>query len=163
MKLLEFADAHTLQEALSMLRAAGHKDLRWYAPLPLEQGDGTEPHLAPHALSIAGACSGFVFGLGAWLMQYVSAVLDYPIDVGARPSDSAIAFVPAAWALAVLGAALGIIAAFLCVARLPRFHQPLFDTPDFARVSVDRYFLAVDDSVDTRDTNALAVHTVPHA
>ena len=60
------------------------------------------------------------------------------------PPNSWIAFVPATLETALLGAAIGIVVAFLCAARLPRFHHPLFDIEDFAHVSDHRYFLLVD-------------------
>ena len=44
----------------------------------------------------------------------------------------------------VLGAVLAVLGGMLVLNRLPRLHHPIFDAPHFERVTVDRFFLAIE-------------------
>ena len=73
--------------------------------------------------------------LGAYLLQWYSATLDYPIVVGGRPLHSWPMFVPVTFEMTVLGGALAAVAALFIGSRLPRLHHPLFAAPDFELAS----------------------------
>jgi hypothetical protein len=92
------------------------------------------------AVTLAG---GLVGGAGAYFLQWYTAVIDYPINVGGRPLHSWPSFIPATFELAVLGAALAAFFGFLFLCRLPRLNHPLFDLPDFDLASRNRFFLCV--------------------
>jgi Protein of unknown function (DUF3341) len=92
------------------------------------------------AITLAG---GILGGVGAYFLQWYSAVVDYPINVGGRPLHSWPSFVPATFELAVLGAALAAFCGFLALCRLPRLNHPMFDLPDFDLASQSRFFLCV--------------------
>jgi hypothetical protein len=61
-------------------------------------------------------------GLGglclAVCFQTYTTVLDWPLNVGGKPDNSALAFVPVAFELTVLSAGLATVAAFFLRARL---------------------------------------------
>ncbi len=141
--LIEFADAHTLHRAVQKLREKHWTIEESYSPVPIDDGVQAASVLRPRSLPIVALAAGVLSGVGCYAMEYYSAVIDYPIDVGGRPMHSAIAFIPAALECALLGAALGIIVSFLVNARLPRFHHPLFDIEEFAQVTDNRFFLRV--------------------
>ena len=62
---------------------------------------------------------GGVFGAaGALAMQFYMAVFDWPLNVGGKPSNSLLAFVPIAFELTVLCAGLVTAGAFLVRSRL---------------------------------------------
>jgi ActD protein len=92
------------------------------------------------ALTLAGGVAG---GIGAYLLQWYSAVIDYPINAGGRPLHSWPAFIPATFELTVLGAALAAFFGFLALNGLPRLNHPVFDVPDFDLASKSRFFLCV--------------------
>ncbi len=92
------------------------------------------------ALTLAGGIAG---GVGAYFMQWYSAVIDYPINAGGRPLHSWPSFIPATFELTVLGAALAAFAGFVVLNRLPRLNHPVFDVPEFDLASQDRFFLCV--------------------
>lgn len=92
------------------------------------------------AVTLAGGVAG---ALGAYFLQWYSAVIDYPINAGGRPLHSWPSFIPATFELAVLGAALAAFFGFLALCRLPRLNHPLFDVPDFHLASKSRFFLCV--------------------
>src|SRR6185503_2944820 len=64
----------------------------------------------------------FLAGLGglcfALAFQYYTAVFDWPLDVGGKPENSTLAFVPICFELTVLIGGLGTAGAFLLRARL---------------------------------------------
>ena len=62
---------------------------------------------------------GVVGGVGAFTMQWYAAVVDYPVNIAGRPLNSWPMFVPITFELAVLGAALSAIVAFLWGSGLP--------------------------------------------
>jgi hypothetical protein len=167
--LLEFSGARAMSRAESRLRDDGVAVQEWFGPTPRDDDDADASALYPRGIPAATLVGALLGGIGCFAIEYYAAVFDYAVDVGGRPMDSAIAFVPAALEMTLLGAGLGAVIAFLFVARLPRFHHPLFDIEAFARVTGNRFFLLVDISrgdraTQARDlkasTGAIAVHEV---
>jgi hypothetical protein len=117
---------------LSSLR----KSRRWLLPL----------------LGVAGAGGGATTG---FLMQWYASVIAYPVNVGGRPYNSWPAFLPISLELAILGAAVGIVAGFFLLARLPRLHHPLFGRDGFTRASRDRFFVAATTEGEHFDPDAV--------
>jgi hypothetical protein len=74
-------------------------------------------------------------------MQWYSAVVDYPLNVGGRPLDSWPVFLLVPFEVGMLLAALSGFVAFLWSCGLPRLHDPLFALPSFERATQDRFFL----------------------
>lgn len=137
--LAAFSSEASCRSAMRGLREAGLDRLDAYTPYPVEPGlfpDSKTP-IAPIMLmaAVTGACGGF-------FLQWFAA-RDYPINVGGRPINSWPAFVPVTFELAVLTSALVGVAAFLCLAGLPRLHHPVFSDPRFKRASQDRFFICV--------------------
>jgi hypothetical protein len=140
--LAEYASAEQLRAAVVALQVHG-LTLETYSPEPLDTASA-DPPTRCQGLSMAaalGASLGAVYGYG---IQFFSATVDYPLNVGGRPLHSAIAFVPATLELGILGAALALLAMFAYRAQLPRFHRPIFAVRGFERACIDRYFLQVD-------------------
>jgi hypothetical protein len=140
--MAEFAHADQLLEAAAAARALGYRSLDAYSPFPVE-GLAEALGVEKERVALVTLACGLAGGLGAYFMQWYSAVVHYPIDVGGRPLHSAPAFVPVTFELTVLLAALGAVIAALAGAKLPEPYHPVFNVPAFARASQDRFFLAV--------------------
>jgi hypothetical protein len=139
--LAEFATADELLNAASRARQARHRCLiEAYSPFPIEGLDEALGHPRDNipAFMLLGAILG---GAGTFVLEWYSAVFNYPINVGGRPTDSWPAFLPAAIEMTVLGAALLGVIAMLIGNGLPRLHHPLFGVAAFQRASTDRFFL----------------------
>lgn len=142
----EFAEAEKFVEAARTLRGAGLR-LEAYAPFSV---DGLAEALALRndriaPITFAGGVAG---GVAGYVLQWYTAVIDYPIDAGGRPLHAWPAFIPATFEMAVLGAALAAFFGFLVLNGLPRLRHPVFDAPDFDLASRDRFFLCVLDASD---------------
>ena len=165
--LIEFDSADALQRARTALFDEGWTRARHLHADAAHRGRNrarTVSTFAPHGRTDRR----MIGGLGCFAMECYAAMFDYPIDVAGRPDASLIAFVPPALETTLLGAALGMVIAFLFAARLPRFHHPLFDVEDFAHASDHRYFLMIDANDGHRERlhdtlralHAVSVHEV---
>jgi hypothetical protein len=163
--LAEFADAATLLAAVRQLRLEGYTRIDAYSPYPVEglvEALGNVRNTIPRWMLLGGILG----GAGTLALEYYSAVIDYPINVGGRPDASWPAFIPPALEMTLLCAAVAGFVALLATNGLPRLHHPLFDVRRFEAASRDGFFavLGVDDPrFDTarvsRDLHALgALH-----
>ncbi len=139
--LAEFGGADELVQAVLRTRAQALGGLlEAYSPFPiagLAAALGSRRDAVPPWMLLGG----LIGGLGTYAVEWYSAVLDFPINVGGRPLASWPAFVPPALEMTLLGAALAGVTAMLVGNGLPRLHHPLFGVAAFARASDDRFFL----------------------
>ncbi len=138
----EFEDPTALLEAARKVRQAGYKHFEAYTPYPIKDLAEVVPgrNYVPLIVLLGG-----LFGAAvAWSMQYYIAAIDYPINVGGRPLYSWPAFVPILFELTVLLAACGAFFGTLALCGFPRPNFPLFNLPQFAQVTSDRFFLCVE-------------------
>ena len=99
-----------------------------YAPYPVHALDslmGIGKTRLPLVTLVAGAC-GLVFALA---FQFYGAVLDWPLNVGGKPDNSTLAFIPIAFELTVLFGALATVAAFFLRARLYPGRREILPAP----------------------------------
>lgn len=151
--LAEFASVDQLVTAIARARTEAHyAAIEAYSPFPIE---GLDEALGPRRdrIPLFMLLGAIVGGLGTFALEWYSAVFDYPINVGGRPTGSWPAFLPPAIEMTVLGAVLFGVIAMLIGNGLPRLHHPLFGVKAFERASNDRFFLllrADDPNFDAR-------------
>jgi len=141
--MAEFDDAEALLSAAGRVRQQVPAALlEAYSPFPItgldELLDGHDDHTPAWTL-----LGGLLGGIGTFAVEWYSAVVDYPIQVGGRPAASWQAFLPPAIEMTLLGAALFGVLAMLLGCRLPMVRHPLFSVPAFERASNDRFFLLI--------------------
>ena len=161
--LAEFAQADQLCDGARHALEEGYTVMEAYSPMPVEglaeivHTRGTRVPLWMLLGAIGGG--GFTY----WLEWY-SAAVDYPINVGGRPPFSWPAFIPPALEMTILWAVLLGVAALLVGSRLPMLHHPLFDIAAFERASSDRFFLLLrteDPHFDAQRTHAFLTALSP--
>jgi hypothetical protein len=112
-----FSDAETL---LGAVRAATAENFRIYdvfAPYPihgLDHAMGVRRSRLPWVTFVVGCCALAL----ALTFQFYTTVLDWPLNVGGKPDNSTLAFVPICFELTVLISGLATVAALFLRARL---------------------------------------------
>jgi hypothetical protein len=112
-----FMDADSLVRAIQPIRRARFRVYDVFAPYPvqgLDEAMGIKRTRLPYVTLLAGL-AGLAVALG---LQFYANVLDWPLDVGGKPDNSTLAFIPISFELTVLFAGLGTFGAFLLRARL---------------------------------------------
>jgi hypothetical protein len=89
-------------------------------------------------------CGGLTGAATAYLLQWFTNVIDYPINVGGRPLHAAPAFIPITFELAVLFAAFSIFFGLLAIMRLPQPYHPGFELEAFRSASTHGFWLSVE-------------------
>jgi len=141
--LAEFTNADALVDATRQARLAGYSRMDGYSPYAVgEVADELGfPRSEIGAVMFIGGLCGATFGL---LMQTWVSVYDYPISIGGKPFWSWPQFVPVSWALLVLTASMSGLFGLLALCGLPQPYHPLFNVPQFARATRDRFFLCIE-------------------
>ncbi|HUR19336.1 MAG TPA: DUF3341 domain-containing protein [Vicinamibacterales bacterium] len=141
--LAEFDTPDALVHATEKARLAGYRKMDAYSPIPIEELNealGLRRTRLPKLVFIGGVLG----GLGGFGLEYFSAALAYPMNIGGRPFNSWPQFIPVTFETTVLGAALTCFIGMWALNRLPQPYHPVFNVPAFARASTDRFFLCIE-------------------
>jgi Protein of unknown function (DUF3341) len=140
----EFETPEQLVAAAKKARTAGYKHVDAYTPFPIEglaEAIGFRWTAVP-LLTLMGGIGGGLTGFG---LQYWCAAITYPQNIGGRPLNSWVAFIPITFELTVLGASLVSAIGMLALNRLPQPYHPVFNVERFAaHGSTDRFYLVIE-------------------
>ena len=140
--MAEFDNPSDVVAAANRAYEEGYRRMDAYSPYPIEalsEAIGVHSTRMPVIVLIGG----LVGGLAGYLMQYYLLVIDYPLNVGGKPLHSWPMFIPITFETTVLGAALAAVFGMLALNGLPEPYHPVFNTPNFALASRDRFFLLI--------------------
>jgi hypothetical protein len=140
--MAEFATPEALVAAARRAGAAGYTRTEAYSPFPVE-GLAGALGFSRSRLPLAVLVSGIAGGLGGYFLQWYSAVISYPENIGGRPLDSWPEFIPVSFETTVLFAACAAVIAMLAGNGLPRLRHPVFDAPLFDLATRNRFFLCL--------------------
>jgi Protein of unknown function (DUF3341) len=141
--MAEFLDPDSLVLATERAYEAGYRRMDAYAPFPIE---GLADALGMHRSWVPRIvlAFGFIGASSMYLFQYLAMGVWYPLNIGGRPYNSIPSFVPPTFEVGILFASLSAVIAVLILNRLPEPYHPVFNVPEFARATTDRFFLAID-------------------
>lgn len=141
--LVDFANPEDLVSAAERAYQAGYRQMDAYTPFPIE-GLPEALRLSASRLPLVILGGGILGGLAGFGMQYYSAVIDYPLNVGGRPFNSWPAFVPITFELVILMAAFAAVLGMFAMNGLPQPYHPVFNVPDFELATRTHFFLAIE-------------------
>jgi hypothetical protein len=138
----EFDDADTLVSAARRAHDEGYRKMDGYSPFPIEElweAIGHHKSLLPWIV-LGGGITGFV---GGYALQYWVSAIAYPLNIGGRPLNSWVSFIPITFETTVLLSAFAAVFGMLMLNGLPRPHHPVMNAKNFEAASRDRYFLCI--------------------
>lgn len=141
--MAEFDNPSDAVAAAREVYERGYRRIDAFSPYPVEElSEAIGVHRTPMSLIVL--IGGLIGGALGYLMQYYIAVWDYPIVVAGKPLHSWPAFIPITFECTVLGAGLFAVFGMLALNGLPEPYHPVFNAPNFALASRDRFFVLVE-------------------
>jgi hypothetical protein len=141
--MAEFLEPEELLVAAEGAHAEGYRVMDAYSPMPVEglaEAIGFRKHYVSEAVFTGGLC-GCIGGFG--LMYWITKIA-YAHNVAGRPFNSWPAYIPITFECTILLAALTAVFGTLAMNGLPMPYHPVFNVPEFARASKDRFFLCIE-------------------
>src|SRR6185437_11327859 len=143
--MAEFDNPSELVAAARQTHKAGYRRVNGYSPYPIEEL--TEAiGFTRTTLPLIVLVGGILGGLGGFFMQYWMEVINYPLNVGGNPYNSWPAFIPITFECTILVAAFSAVLGMLALNKLPQPYHPVFNAPNFALATRDRFFLVIEAS-----------------
>jgi Protein of unknown function (DUF3341) len=141
--MAEFEGPTEAVAAARRVHEEGYRKVDAYSPYPIEELAEALGH--HHSwLPLLVLVGGIVGCLAGYALQYWSAVLEYPLNIGGRPIHSWPAFIVPTFETTILFAAGTAVLGMLALNGLPEPYHPVFNVPQFARASKDRFFIVIE-------------------
>ena len=141
--MAEFENPTDLVAAARKVYSVGYRRINGYSPYPIEELSEAIGFTRT-SLPLIVFIGGLLGGLAGFFMQYWIEVIDYPLNVGGKPYNSWPAFIPITFEMTVLCAAFAAVLGMLVLNKLPQPYHPVFNLPNFAMATRDRFFLAIE-------------------
>ena len=141
--LAEFDTPGGLAHAAERAHEEGYRKMDAYTPYPIEEISEAIGFRKNYVALVCLIC-GILGGLGGYSLEYWVSVIAYPINVGGKPFHSWPAFIPVTFECTVLGAALSALVGMLVMNGLPMPYHPVFNSPNFALASKEKFFLCIE-------------------
>lgn len=154
--LLEFTSADDLLQAARRLRDADLHLVEAYTPWPVPEVEDILK-LRKSTVPRVVLFSGLAGALTAYLIQWWTNALNYPLHVGARPAHALPAFILITFETTVLFAGLSAFFSILYFSRLPRLWHPLFEIDAFKSASIDGFWIEVHANTEDGSANIRAI------
>ena len=141
--LAEFDTPGALAHAAERAHSEGYRKMDAYTPYPIEE-ISEAIGFRKNYVALVCLIGGLLGGLGGYSLEYWVSVIAYPINVGGKPFHSWPAFIPVTFECTVLGAALSAMIGMLVMNGLPMPYHPVFNSPNFALASKEKFFLCIE-------------------
>src|ERR1700674_335034 len=143
--MAQFDSPSALVAAARETYTACYRRINGYSPFPIE-ALSEAIGFTRTGLPLIVLAGGIIGALGGFFMQYWMEVINYPINVGGKPFNSWPAFIPITFECTVLCAAFAAVFGMLALNKLPQPYHPVFNAPNFALATRDRFFLVIEAS-----------------
>ena len=153
--MAEFGDVNEAITAARKTTAAGYRKLDAYSPFPVEE---LSEAIGFHKNGVALICliGGLLGGTAAYTLQWWINTISYPVNIGGRPFHSWPSFIVVTFEMTILFSGLSAVFGMLALNGLPMPYHPVFNVPQFAAASKDKFFIVIFssdkkyDAVETR-------------
>ncbi|PJA26837.1 MAG: DUF3341 domain-containing protein [candidate division Zixibacteria bacterium CG_4_9_14_3_um_filter_46_8] len=143
--IAEFEGPAALIKAAEKIRDAGYMSFDCHSPFPIH-GMDKAMGLKRSPLGWIVGMMAIVGGSGAFLLQWWTSAVNYPLIVAGKPFFSFQAYVPVTFGLAVLFGAVSAVLGMLILNKLPRPFHPAFNSSNFIKFSTDGFFVSIEAS-----------------
>jgi hypothetical protein len=152
--MAEFETPTDILVAAKKAYSAGYRKMDAYSPQPVH---GLAEAIGFEKNQVALVCLvGGLLGLAtAYSLQYWINLIAYPLNIGGRPLHSWPSFIIVSFELTILFGGLSAAIGMIAMNGLPLPYHPVFNVPQFAFATRDRFFLcieAVDPKFDMAET-----------
>ena len=151
--MAEFHAPGEVVAAAYLVHEAGYRKVDAYTPYPIEElTEALELHHSPlPKLVFTGGLTGFTVGFG---LCYWASTIAYPMNIGGRPFNSWVSFIPPTFETTILFAALTAVLGMLALNGLPEPYHPVFNVKAFALASRDKFFICIESADPKFDSGA---------
>ena len=141
--MAEYDSGQALVEAARKTMARGYKRVEAYTPVPIEELNDIihKKRTILPKLVLAGGLTGMATG---FTLQYWASAIEYPMNIGGRPTASWTAFIVPSYELTILFAALTAAIGMIVLSGLPQPYHPVFNVERFSMASSDKFFLVIE-------------------
>lgn len=141
--MAEFREPGQVVAAAHLVHEHGFRRVDAYTPYPIEElSEALEFHHSPlPKLVLGGGILGALSGFG---LCYWSSTIAYPMNIGGRPFNSWVSFIPPTFETTILFAAGTAVLGMLALNGLPEPYHPVFNVPAFALAMRDRFFICIE-------------------
>ncbi len=143
--MAEFDSAQSLLDAAHQVGKAGYTKADAFSPFPIH-GLAEALGFKDRRISLFVLMGGIAGAIGGYGLQYWTQVIAYPMNIGGRPFASWVSFIIPAYETTILLAALTAVFGMIALNGLPLPYHPVFNVPEFASASGDRFFLTIESS-----------------
>src|SRR5215469_14445679 len=149
--MAEFDSAQELMDAAHKTHREGYHHVEAYSPFPIE-GLADAIGFHKNRVPLVTLIGGLIGGLSGFALQYWVANITYPVNVGGRPYFSWPSFIVVTFELTILFAGLSAAFGMIALNGLPQPYHPVFNVPEFAKASENKFFLVVSSEDPKYDT-----------
>jgi hypothetical protein len=141
--LVEFDTPEDLIAACERAYSAGFRKMDAYAPMPVD-GLAEAIGFKKNKVALVALCGGIFGAIGGFsFLEWITNVA-YAHNVGGRPTNSWVAFIPITFECMILATALIGTFGMLAMNGLPEPYHPIFNVAAFQRASIDKFFLCIE-------------------
>ncbi len=140
--MAEFDSAQELVAAAHKTHEAGYQKMDAYSPFPIE-GLAEAIGFHKNRVALVVLIGGLLGLMTAYALQYWVAVITYPVNIGGRPLHSWPSFIVVTFELTILFGGIFAAVGMLGLNGLPMPYHPVFNVPEFAKASDNKFFLVV--------------------
>jgi hypothetical protein len=141
--LAEYDTPASVFHAAEKIRDAGFEKWDVHTPFPIHGMDDAMG-LKPTPLGWISLAGGLTGGSFAFWMQWWMGGIDYPLNIGGKPSFALHSSIPVMFELTILLTAFGTLFGMLGLNRLPQLYHWVFGSEPFKRATDDRFFISIE-------------------